>query len=141
MESFKQWMLSLCGATVITGILQIFLSNSYLKKSINVFLSVFILFFTLIPLSGMKIDSFEYDFDNMNLSEVTEDGYEQIIVSAIEEICCKNSVDVLSINVDSYISDNYLCVNEILIEINEPEKSNFIEGVLKKELGFEVNVV
>lgn len=137
---FKQWMLSLCGATAITGIFNIFLSNSNLKKSINVFLSIFVLFYTLIPLSKIEFNDFQYDFNNIEFNEVTEEGYEKIIVSSIKEVCSKNSVEVISVDVDSYISDKYLFVNEIVVKIDESEKSKAIEGLLESELGFEVTV-
>ena len=54
MEPIKQWFLSLCGATAITGIFHVFLSNTNFKKAINVFLSVFVLFYTIFPLSNME---------------------------------------------------------------------------------------
>lgn len=140
MDLIKQWILSLCGATAISGLFQVFLSSSNLKKSINVFLSIFILFYTVIPLSDIKTDNPGFEFGNTEIGELTEEAYENVIKMTVEEVCSQNSVNVISIDIDSYISDNYLYVNDIMVSIDKPEKSGLIESQLKEKFGFEVSV-
>lgn len=140
MDLIKQWILSLCGATAISGLFQVFLSSSNLKKSINVFLSIFILFYTVIPLSYIKTDNPDFEFGNTEIGELTEEAYENVIKMTVEEVCSQNSVNVISIDIDSYISDNYLYVNDITVSIDKPEKSGLIESQLKEKFGLEVSV-
>lgn len=140
MDLIRQWILSLCGATAISGLFQVFLSNSNLKKTINIFLSIFILFYTIIPLSNIPMNKLDFEFSNIVFGELTEETYENVIKMTIEEICVQNSVDVISIDIDSYISDDYLYVNNISVTIDKSEKSGLIESQLKEKLGFEVSV-
>lgn len=140
MDDFKQFLLSVCGATAITGIFQIFLSNSYLKKSINVFLSIFVLFYTLIPLSSIKFDGEFFETESLSMDSFNQDTYKEIITTSINNVCLENSVDVISVDIDSYISDNYLYIKKIVVKISNPEKTQYIENEIKNQLGYEVMV-
>lgn len=140
MDAIKQWILSLCGATAITGVFQVFLSNTNFKKVINTFLSVFVLFYTIIPLSNIESVNMDFDFDNPELSEFSEENYEQVIIATIKSVCEDNDVEVISIDIDSYINDDYLVIEKIEVETDTPTKSEEIEIILKNEFGFEVSV-
>ena len=140
MDAIKQWILSLCGATAITGVFQVFLSNTNFKKVINTFLSVFVLFYTIIPLSNIESVNMDFDFDNPELSEFSEENYEQVIIATIKSVCEDNDVEVISIDIDSYIKDDYLVIEKIEVETDTPTKSEKIEIILKNEFGFEVSV-
>ena len=140
MDAIKQWILSLCGATAITGVFQIFLSNTNFKKVINTFLSIFVLFYTIIPLSNIKSFNMNFDFENLELNEFSEENYEQVIITAIKSICEDCNVEVISVDIDSYINDDCLVVDKIEVETDTPTKSEEIEAILKNEFGFEVSV-
>lgn len=140
MELIKQWFLSLCAATAITGIFNVFLSNTNFKKAVNVFLTIFVLFYTAIPLSDIQSNDMNFNFDNIEQSQFTEDNYEQVIVTAIKSICDDNNIEVFSVDIDAYINEDCLVVKKILVETDTPGKSKNIEELLKKELGFEVSV-
>lgn len=140
MEEIRQWFLSLCGATAITGIFHVFLENSSLKKSINIFLSIFVLFYTIIPLSNIEPINVELDLKNVEFSDFSKENYEQIILTTINNVCAENDVEIISVDIDSYIEDENLVVNKIEVETDTPNKSEEIEAILKNEFGFEVNV-
>lgn len=140
MEEIRQWFLSLCGATAITGIFHVFLENSSLKKSINIFLSIFVLFYTIIPLSNIEPINVELDLKNVEFSDFSKENYEQIILTTINNVCAENDVEIISVDIDSYIEDENLVVNKIEVETDTPNKSEEIEDILKNEFGFEVNV-
>ena len=140
MEDIKQFLLSVCGATAISGIFQIFLSNSNLKKSINVFLSIFVLFYTLMPLSNLNFEEFKFEFDSYSTNALNQEAYEEIISTSINDVCVKNSVEVITIDIDSYINDDYLQIDKIIVKISNPEKAQLIENEIKKQLGYEVIV-
>lgn len=140
MDAIKQWILSLCGATAITGVFQVFLSNTNFKKVINTFLSIFILFYTIIPLSNIESVNMNFDFENHELNEFSEENYEQVIITTIKSICEDCNVEVISVDIDSYINDDCLVVDKIEVETDTPTKSEEIEAILKNEFGFEVSV-
>ena len=140
MEEVRQWFLSLCGATAITGIFHVFLENSSLKKTINIFLSIFVLFYTIIPLSNIEPINVDVDLKNLEFSEFSKENYEQIILTTINNVCDENGVEIISVNIDSYIEDEKLVVNKIDVETDTPNKSKIIEDILKNDFGFEVNV-
>lgn len=140
MELIKQWFLSLCAATAITGIFNVFLSNTNFKKAVNVFLTIFVLFYTVIPLSNIQSSNISFNIEDVEQSQLTEENYEQVIATAIKNICDNNNIEVLSVDIDSYMDDDCLVVEKLLVETDTPDKSKNIEELLKKELGFEVSV-
>ncbi len=141
MESFKIWIISLCGATAVSAIFKLLLSDSSLKKVINVFFSIFVLFYTVMPIQAFFKDNIDFDAENkIDFEEYYQDGYETIVTKAIINLCNDIDVKVLSININSYIDDEgYLNINNIVIQTNS-QNPNEIEEIIKKELGFEVEI-
>ena len=142
MENFKVWIISLCGAGIISSLFKILESNSNVKKSVNIFLSMFVFLYTIIPIenviSDLKIDTIE-NYDDSDYTEIYKSGYETIIIKTIENVCASNGVTILSINIDSYIDENqYLVVNRIELELNTDEKNQIIQKELKEKSDIEV---
>ena len=144
MESFKLWMLSLCGATAITSLFRILLSSTSLNKVLNIFFTLFVLFYTITPIQSFFDNK---DFNNIltdtptEYNEVYKNGYEQIIELSIKNECKKLDVEVLSCNIVSYLnSDGYLCVESIEVQFDNNEMNEKINSVLKEQLGYEVVV-
>lgn len=136
-------MLSLCGATAITSLFRILLSNSSLNKVLNVFFTLFVLFYTVMPMQLLfNNNNFNTDLINTTVeySEFYKEGYEEIIEVSIKNECKKENVNVLSCNINSYIKDNYLYVDSIEISIDNYEKNESIKSILKERLGYEVTV-
>jgi|GEM_PF-7044144 len=143
MDNLKVWMISLCGATAITAIIKIILSESNLKKSVDVFCAIFILFYTIIPIStrfdnGYKLNSFEKYEADIQL----EDGYNRIISESIHNICENMAVEIISLEIDSYVDeDNYLNINKITLNIDRDDMCILVEDKIKIESGLEVEVI
>lgn len=142
MEYFKTWIFSLCGAGIITSIFKILVSNSNVKKSINIFLSMFVFLYTIIPIESM-ISDFEININNdtetNSYNDVYKDGYETIIIKSIEKVCENNNVSIINININSYIdNDGYLVVEKIEIELSDSNKNQIIERELKEQFDYEV---
>lgn len=143
MDSFKLWIFSVCGATAVTAVFKLLLSNSTLKKALNIFFSLFILFYTVIPMENFLGGSFEMSSDESDVryEEFYQEGYELLIKEAIGNTCKNLSVTVLSVDIDSYIDDEgSLNIRSLAITTDSPERKTEIEETLKKELGFEVSV-
>ena len=142
MESFKIWLMSLCGATAISAIFKLLLADSSIKKVINVFFSIFILFYTVMPVQSFFKEGVKISADNSDISyeEYYQDGYENIVTQAIINLCNDLGVKVLSLEIDSYIDDEgYLNVNKITIKTNSQNPQS-IENEIENKLEFEVEV-
>ncbi len=142
MDNLKIWILSLCGSTAIVSLLKILLSKSKLKKTINVFLSVFVLLYTILPFKLSIDDKNKYDItiDETNYEISYKDGYDRIIVESVSALCEEYSIDVISIQVDSYIEDSYIIVNELEVTIENKNKIQEATELIKRQLGYEVVV-
>lgn len=142
MESFKIWLISLCGATAVSAVFKLLLADSSLKKVINVFFSIFILFYTVMPIQSFFKKSIKIDVENSSMSyeEYYQDGYEAIVTQAVTNLCNNMNIKVLTMEIDSYIdNEGYLNVNKIKLKTNA-ENPIIIEEKIKSELGFEVEV-
>ena len=144
MDNFKLWAYSLCGAIVITSVFKLIVFDSRLTKSINIFLSVFIFFYSINPLSdiGNLFDISVLDSNNVDESEIYLEGFDKIVVESINSVCDDNNVTIISVEIDSYIDndDNYV-VNKIIVETDSPERNEEMESTLYEQLKFEVDVV
>ncbi len=144
MESIKLWAISLCGALVITSIFRFLVSNSTIYKSVNIFLSIFIFLYSVIPIGNMfsyKSLDFDVNEETQSYEEYYKNTYEQIVLKVIENVCSENDVKLLSADFDSYIDENdYYCVRKIDIKIQPNTMNKKIKSVLYSQFGFEVNV-
>lgn len=142
METFKIWIMSLCGATAVSAVFKLLLADSSLKKVINVFFSIFILFYTVMPLQSFFKENIELDSDGNEISynEYYQDGYEAVITQAVTNLCGDMGIKVLSIDIDSYIdNEGYLNVEKIVL-YTDSANTEEVENKIKNELGFEVEV-
>lgn len=143
MESFKFWIFSVSGAAAVTAVFRILLSNSSLSKVLNIFFSLFVLFYTVIPLQNVfSKEKIEFDLQDKTIYEdYYEDGYQKLVENSIKNVCEKMSVRVLSVDMSSYIdSEGYLNIQSLEVKTDSPERSDEIKRELKAQLGFEVNV-
>lgn len=141
MENIRVWIMSLCGATAISAVFKLLLADSSLKKIINVFFSVFILFYTVMPAQSIFKNDINFNFESENsYDEYYRDGYEIIISQAITNLCNNRGVDVLSIDINSYIDEEgYVNVIDIALK-TDSENPQSVKEEIEKELGFEVKI-
>lgn len=144
MSGFKTWVLSVCGAMILSSLFKTVLSDSSLKKSVSIFFSLFILFYTIIPLADSFGEREESELEintDINYDEVFNEAYEKIVEQSIINVCEENSVDVSDIEIDSYLNDDgVLCVESIKIHIIQSERASEVKNMINKQLGFEVDV-
>ena len=145
METFKFWILSVCGATTITSICKVLLSKSKSQKITNVFLSIFVLLYTILPIKNMdfKFNSSQNEnIEDDSYSLYYQDGYEFIVTESIMNICEKHDINVISIEIDSYIDDEYyFTVENLIVDIEEDSRRFETKDIIKKNLNYEVNVI
>ena len=141
MENIRLWATSLCGTLAVTAIFRILVSGSRLEKSVNIFISIFIFLYGILPIKNIetKFDMLPNEYE-YNKSNIYIEGYEKIITESINNICKKYNFKISSISINSYIDDNgdYI-VNKISIDSDNSDKE--IEKIIENELGFEVDVI
>lgn len=140
MEAFKIWIMSLCGATAVSAVFKLLLADSSLKKVINVFFSIFILFYTVMPVQTFLKNDIELEANSGESAyeEYYQDGYESVITQAVTNLCNDMGVKVLNLQIDSYIDEEgYLNVREIILKTNSANPYE-LENIIKEKLGFEV---
>lgn len=144
MEFFKSWLISVCGASAITSLCKILISKSKLRKTSNIFLSMFVLLYMILPLYNDQIKkSYEYteEYEEINFDLNYKDGYEKIIYESIKNTCNENNVEIISLDISSYIDENgYLFVDLISVDIDNNAKAIDIESQIRNKFGFEVTV-
>lgn len=147
MDYVKAWIISVCGAMLAAAVFKILLSDSTLKKSVNVFLSVFILFYTVIPLQNYirnsKFQSQGFENYTFEYEEAISDSYKKIIEESIKNICTELGTSLRSIDIKSSVdADGYMVVESIDISVNTNDTSEKekIKSEILKRLGFEVNI-
>jgi hypothetical protein len=142
MEYFKNWIVSLCGAGIITSVFQIIVSNSKVKKSVNIFLSLFVFLYTIIPIENLFSNielKIENEYETSSYTDIYKNGYENILIQSIENICEENDVQIIYINLDSHLDgDGYLVVNNIEIQLNNNDKKEIIKNEINKQFNYEV---
>ena len=145
MENLKLWAVSLCGALVVSSIFRIIIKNSSLYKTINIFLSMFIFLYTIIPLENIFNDFEFINFDKkyeQSYDDYYKDGYEKIIIQAIKNICKEDNVDIMYIEINSYVDEeSNLIIRNIDIKTAAPELNDILKKKINDKLGFEVTII
>lgn len=144
MNGFKLWIFSVCGATAITALFKILLSGSKLKKTLDIFFSLFVLLYTVVPLTGIHFENLlsgDNSEETASFDEYYEEGYKSYVEQSVRIVCDEMSVKVLSVDISSYIdSEGCLVIESLSIETDSLERNEEIKETIKKRLGFEVNI-
>lgn len=126
------------------SLFKLLLSDSGLKKTANVFFSIFILFYTVIPLNGFVrsgTGEFADGFFKPNETEIQEEAYKAVIEKGIENICTESEAGLLTIEIDgSMDTDGFFSVRSIYIEVEPKSKALEIQNKIRESLGYEVNI-
>lgn len=134
----------MCGAMILSSLFKTILSDSSLKKSVNIFFSLFILFYTVVPLSNAFGENKRTESEittQSNYDEIFDEAYERIVEQSISNVCSELSVDISDIQIKAYSNkDGILCVESIKVDIIQKEKAQEVKNAINKQLGFEVDV-
>ncbi|MBR5202261.1 MAG: hypothetical protein IKW45_03265 [Clostridia bacterium] len=144
MENFKLWIFALGGATAVTSLFKILLSNSSINKVLNIFFSVFILFYMVMPLQTFTNDFSltKHNSQSVEFDEIYKNGYEEIIKISIKNICTQINVEVISLKISSYLNDDgYLCVEQLIVDISDDDKKELVKVKIKEKLSYEATVI
>lgn len=143
MENVKIWLLSFGCALFLTSIFKLIISETSLKKTANIFFSVFIIVYMLVPIKSLnyKKDFMPNTETEYGDADVLQNGYDALIENAVNEVCVKNSVEIVELLIKSNVNENgEYTVSKIELKIDSKDKIENIKSALEKELGFEVTV-
>lgn len=144
MNGFKLWIFSLCGAVAVTALFKILLSGSKLKRTLDIFFSLFVLLYTVIPLTDIRFENLLFgdaSEEAVSFDEYYEEGYKSYVEQSVRIVCEDMSIKVLSVDISSYIDDEgCLVIESLSIETDSGGRSEEIKAEIKKRLGFEVIV-
>ena len=141
MELVKNYIFSLCGASIVVSVSKMILHNSKLKKTVNIFLSLFLLFYMVSPFGKQNIsnDFFTWQKES-NFEDYVTDNYSNFIDLAVEKLCEEENCTANKIKIHEKEKDGEKVIDYIEISLSDPSKAEKIAERLTNEYGFEVNV-
>lgn len=141
MELIKNYIFSICGAGAVVSAAKIILHNSKLTKTVNIFLSLFLLFYMAAPFGKADTDTF---FDDLKKTEESEtypnENYADFIKFTVDKVCAEQNCAVEKTVIHEKEKDGEKVIDFIEIELNDKSKAENISEILKNEYGFEVSV-
>ncbi len=141
MELIKNFIFSLCGASIIASITKIILHKSKMTKAVNIFLSLFLLFYMVAPFGNKNTNMNFYESENTNHSHnYSADGYSEFIDFTVKTVCEEENCTAEKVIVHRKEKDGESTVDFIEVKLNDKSKSEIISEKLKNKYGFEVNV-
>lgn len=140
MEMIKNYIFSLCGASIIISIAKIILHKSKLSKTVNIFLSLFLLFYMIAPFGKSSDDFTFYEPENIEYTENFSSGYTEIIKLSVQKVCEEENCIAEEITVHEKEKDGESMIDFIEIKLNDGSKVQTVAEKLKNGYGFEVSV-
>lgn len=141
MELVKNYIFSLCGASIVVSVSKIILHNSKLQKTVNIFLSLFLLFYMVAPFGKQNVSTdFFTDQKDISIEDFATDNYSNFIDLAVEKMCEEENCSADKIKIHEKEKDGEIVIDYIEIKLSDPSKAEKIAERLTKEYGFEVNV-
>lgn len=140
MELIKNYIFSLCGASIIISVAKIILHKSKLTKTVNIFLSLFLLFYMVAPFGNSSDDFTFYEPENVENTANYSNNYSEFIKISVKKVCDEENCTAEKITVHEKEKDGENVIDFIEIKLNDKSKAAAVAGKLKNGYGFEVNV-
>lgn len=140
MEMIKNYIFSVCGASIVVSLAKIILHNSKLTKTVNIFLSLFLLFYMVAPFGSKNADMSFPEPQKDSYTQEYSDGYSEFINFTIKKVCKEENCTAEKITVHRKEKDGENVVDFIEIKLNDRLKAEKISEKLQNEYGFEVKV-
>lgn len=140
MEMIKNYIFSLCGASIVVSVAKMILHNSKFTKTVNIFLSLFLLFYMVAPFGNKNADMSFYEPKSSKNTEDYSDSYSELIDFTVKKVCRDENCNAEKIAVHLKEKDGENVVDFIEIEVDDKSKAEKISEKLKNEYGFEVKV-
>lgn len=142
MDYIKNLIFSLCGASAVVSISKLILHDSKLSKSVNIFLSLFLMFYMIAPFGNSPTDSELFNNTNGENFEdfSSENYYSDFIKLAVNKVCEQENCTAEKIEIHETDLNGETVIEYIEIKLNDETKAGVVADRLKQEYGFEVKV-
>ena len=144
MEYIKLWFISFISATMLITLLKLILSKSRVKYTTNIIYSLFVIIYIISPFSNIfnSNSTFNFNIDVNEYSQIEIESYENIIRSSIIFLSKENEIEVIDINIESYIDNENkdVLIEQIIVRIRDKTKTQYFQQIILDKLGFEVQV-
>lgn len=144
MEYIKLWFISFISATMLITLLKLVLSKSRVKYTTNIIYSLFVIIYIISPFSNIfnSNSTFNFNIDVNEYSQIEIESYENIIRSSIIFLSKENEIEVIDINIESYIDNEKkdVLIEQIIVRIRDKTKTQYFQQIILDKLGFEVQV-
>ena len=144
MEYIKLWFISLISATMLITLLKLVLSKSRVKYTTNIIYSLFVIIYIVSPFSNIfnSNSTFNFNIDVNEYSQIEIESYENIIRSSIIFLSKENEIEVIDINIESYIDNEKkdVLIEQITVRIRDKTKTQYFQQIILDKLGFVVQV-
>lgn len=144
MEYIKLWFISFISATMLITLLKLILSKSRVKYTTNIIYSLFVIIYIISPFSNIfnSNSTFNFNIDVNEYSQIEIESYENIIRSSIIFLSKENEIEVIDINIESYIDNEKkdVLIEQIIVRIRDKTKTQYFQQIILDKLGFEVHV-
>ena len=144
MEYIKLWFISFISATMLITLLKLVLSKSRVKYTTNIIYSLFVIIYIISPFSNIfnSNSTFNFNIDVNEYSQIEIESYENIIRSSIIFLSKENEIEVIDINIESYIDNENkdVLIEQIIVRIRDKTKTQYFQQIILDKLGFEVQV-
>lgn len=138
MELLKNWIFSVCGASMVSSIIKIIFKGSKVSKSVNIFLSLFLMFYMISPFDT-KTDYYWKTGTNKDIS-YNNYSYSEFIEVAINDVCQEEGCEILSLKIDEDNKNDEVVINSVDLTIDDKDKCSSIKDKIMSKFGFEVYV-
>ncbi len=142
MDYIKNLIFSLCGASAVVSISKLILHDSKLSKSVNIFLSLFLMFYMIAPFGNHPTDSELFNNTNGENFEdfSSENYYSDFIKLAVNKVCEQENCTAEKIEIHETDLNGETVIEYIEIKLSDETKAGVVADRLKQEYGFEVKV-
>lgn len=141
MDFIKNWIFSICGASMASSIVKLIFNGSKMSKSVNIFLSLFLMFYMISPFAGDKVNDIVQTSGGVDDKKIYSDcRYNDFFESAIESVCVEENCRIISFEIETEEQYGEVIVNCVSVIIDDKDKCETVKNKINEKFGFEVNV-
>lgn len=118
MESFKQWMMTVCLACVTAGILQMLTGTKKQVSGIKLVLALYILVTALAPISGLSVSWHMSEAAQTDAVEPV-DTQQEILLVASQALCAQLCEDLAEQGIEAQVQVSLDCAESGEVEIQQ----------------------
>lgn len=143
MDFLKQWTICVCITLIVAIILSLLTPNSSMGRFYKMLISIFIFLSFVYPFAEFDFSSLNYDFETSydelenSLNETTQIMIKNSVLTVLKD----NNIIGSTVDIDTYVADDLVCVNKILITVPDEYNKQTVENIVFENLSLNAEVV